>query len=135
MFSKKQRVVTTVTALTVGLGLTAGLAPAFADSQKMSIHSASSSSIQKQEQTLFTGYVISVDSKYIIVADTPTKEEAFSHQKDWWELVSQNKILKVPVSDGGNYTLGEKLNVYAVAWTASLPPMAVMPTIEKVVEV
>ncbi|MEC2486521.1 DUF3221 domain-containing protein, partial [Bacillus cereus] len=27
---------------------------------------------------------------------------------------------------------GEKLNVYAAAWTKSLPPIAVMPTIEKV---
>ncbi|MED3257127.1 DUF3221 domain-containing protein, partial [Bacillus thuringiensis] len=45
---------------------------------------------------------------------------------------SQNKILRVPVSDSENYTLGEKLNVYAAAWTKSLPPIAVMPTIEKV---
>ncbi|MED3062157.1 DUF3221 domain-containing protein, partial [Bacillus thuringiensis] len=30
------------------------------------------------------------------------------------------------------YTLVEKFNVYAAAWTKSLPPIAVMPTIEKV---
>lgn len=66
-----------------------------------------------------------------MVAVTSTKDEAFAYQNDWWDLVAQNKILRVPVSDRENYTLGEKLNVYAVGWTASLPPIAVMPTIEK----
>ncbi|HDR5354065.1 TPA: DUF3221 domain-containing protein [Bacillus thuringiensis] len=130
MFNKKQKLITTVTALTIGCGFTFGLTPAFADSTKMSaVHS-----IQNQEQEPFTGYVISVDKNYLVVAATSTKDEALAYQNDWWDLVSQNKILRVPVSGGENYTLGEKLNVYAVGWTASLPPIAVMPTIEKLAQ-
>ncbi|MCZ6943717.1 DUF3221 domain-containing protein [Bacillus mycoides] len=134
MFNKKQKVVTTVTALTLGCGFTFGLTPAFADSTKASANNTPVHSIQKQEQEPFTGYVISVDENYLVVADTSTKDEALAYQHDWWDLVSQNKILRVPVSGGENYTLGEKLNVYAVGWTASLPPIAVMPTIEKVAQ-
>ncbi|PFN13049.1 DUF3221 domain-containing protein [Bacillus cereus] len=132
MFTKKQKLVTTVTALTLGCGFTFGLTPVFADSNKTSVNNTPVQSIQNQEQEPFTGYVISVDNNYLVVAATSTKDEALAYQNDWWELVSQNKILRVPVSNGENYTLGEKLNVYAVGWTASLPPIAVMPTIEKV---
>ncbi|EOP97713.1 hypothetical protein IGM_00491 [Bacillus cereus HuB4-4] len=134
MFNKKQKLITTVTALTLGCGFTFGLTPAFADSTKMPENNTPVHSIQNQEQEPFTGYVISVDKNYLVVAATSTKDEALAHQHDWWDLVSQNKILRVPVSDGGNYTLGEKLNVYAVGWTASLPPIAVMPTIEKLAQ-
>ncbi len=31
--------------------------------------------------------------------DTSKKEEALSYQKNWWELASQNKILRVPISN------------------------------------
>ncbi|MGY1423379.1 DUF3221 domain-containing protein [Bacillus cereus] len=134
MFTKKQRLATTLTALTFGCGFTFGLTPAFADSNKASVSTTPIHSIQKQEQEPFTGYVISVDNNYLVVAATFTKDEALAYQNDWWELISQNKILRVPVSNGENYTLGEKLNVYAVGWTASLPPIAVMPTIEKVAQ-
>ncbi|WP_044796665.1 hypothetical protein [Bacillus cereus] len=134
MFNKKQKLITTVTALTLGCGFTFGLTPAFADSNKMSANNTPVHSIQNQEQEPFTGYVISVDKNYLVVAATSTKDEALAYQNDWWDLVSQNKILRVPVSGGGNYTLGEKLNVYAVGWTASLPPIAVMPTIEKLAQ-
>ncbi|TKI12519.1 DUF3221 domain-containing protein [Bacillus wiedmannii] len=132
MFNKKQIFVTTVTALTLGFGFTFGLTPAFADSNKTSLNNTPVYSIQNQVQEPFTGYVISVDNNYLVVAATSTKDEALAYQHDWWALVSQNKILRVPVSDDENYTLGEKLNVYAAAWTKSLPPIAVMPTIEKV---
>ena len=134
MFSKKQKLVTVVTALTLGCGFTFGLTPASADSNQRSTNNQSISSVQKQEQTPFIGYVISVDSNYVIVANTVTKDEALFYQNDWSELVTQNKILRVPISNNESYTLGEKLHVYAVAWTASLPPIAVMPTIEKIVE-
>ncbi|PFJ19682.1 DUF3221 domain-containing protein [Bacillus cereus] len=134
MFTKKQKLVTTVTALTLGCGFTFGLTPAFADSNKISANNTPVHSIQNQEQEPFTGYVISVDNNYLVVAATSTKDEALAYQNDWWELVSQNKILRVPVSNGDDYKLGEKLNVYAVGWTASLPPIAVMPTIEKVAQ-
>ncbi|ASL62779.1 DUF3221 domain-containing protein [Bacillus cereus] len=131
MFNKKQTFVTTVTALTLGCGFTFGFTPAFADSNKISLNDTSVHSIQNQEQEPFTGYVISVDNNYLVVAATSTKDEALAYQTDWWELVSQNKILRVPISNDENYKLGEKLNIYAAAWTKSLPPIAVMPTIEK----
>ncbi|MRA81768.1 DUF3221 domain-containing protein, partial [Bacillus thuringiensis] len=54
MFNKKQKVVTTVTALTLGCGFTFGLTPAFADSTKTSANNIPVHSIQKQEP--FTGY-------------------------------------------------------------------------------
>ncbi len=132
MFNKKQIFVTTVTALTLGCGFTFELTPAFAGSNKVSANNIPVHSIQNQEQEPFTGYVISVENNYLVVAATSTKDEALAYQHAWWDLVSQNKILRVPVSDGDNYTLGEKLNIYAAAWTKSLPPIAVMPTIEKV---
>ncbi|KAB5639320.1 DUF3221 domain-containing protein, partial [Bacillus thuringiensis] len=105
---------------------------AFANSNKISANNIPVHTIQNQEQEPFTGYVISVENNYLVVAATSTKDEALAYQHDWWDLVSQNKILRVPISDGENYTLGEKLNVFAAAWTKSLPPIAVMPTIEKV---
>ncbi|AJH66858.1 TPA: DUF3221 domain-containing protein [Bacillus cereus] len=134
MFTKKQKLVTTVTALTLECGFTFGLTPAFADSNKASVSTAPIYSIHKQEQDPFTGYVISVENNYLVVASTSTKDEALAYQNDWWELVNQNKILRVPISDGENYTIGEQLNVYAAAWTKSLPPIAVMPKIEKVLQ-
>ncbi|MEE6185130.1 DUF3221 domain-containing protein [Bacillus pretiosus] len=134
MFTKKQKLVTTVTALTLGCGFTFGSTPAFADSNKASVSIAPIYSIHKQEQDPFTGYVISVENNYLVVASTSTKDEALAYQNDWWELVNQNKILRVHISDGENYTIGEQLNVYAAAWTKSLPPIAVMPKIEKVIQ-
>ena len=133
MFNKKQKL---VTILTLGCGFTFGITPAFADSTKVSANNTHVHSIQNQEQEQepFTGYVISIENNYLVVAATPTKDEALTYQHDWWDLVSQNKILRVPVSDSENYKLGEKLNVYAVGWTASLPPIAVMPTIEKLTQ-
>ncbi|OTW90651.1 DUF3221 domain-containing protein (plasmid) [Bacillus thuringiensis serovar sumiyoshiensis] len=134
MFNKKQKLVTTVTALTLGCGFTFGLTPAFADSTKISANNTPVHSIQNQEQEPFTGYVISVDKNYLVIAATSTKYEALAYLNDWWDLVSQNKILRVPVLDGENYTLGEKLNVYAVGWMVSSSPIAVMPTIEKLAQ-
>ncbi|EOP79334.1 hypothetical protein IGM_06313 [Bacillus cereus HuB4-4] len=132
MFTKK--LVTVATTVAVGCGFTAGITPAFADSNEVSKNHTSIFTIQKYEQIPFTGYVVSMDSHYLVIADTSTKEEALSYQNDWWELVSQNKILRVPLSNEENYALGDKLNIHASAWTASLPPIAVMPTIEKVAE-
>ncbi|MCU5409191.1 DUF3221 domain-containing protein [Bacillus cereus] len=132
MFTKK--LVTVATTLALGCGFTFNMTPAFAESNEVSTNHTPTSTIQKQEQISFTGYVISMDRHYLVVADTSTKEEALSYQNDWWELVSQNKILRVPLSNGENYALGDKLHVHASAWTASLPPIAVMPTLEKVAE-
>ncbi|AFU17535.1 DUF3221 domain-containing protein [Bacillus toyonensis] len=131
MFSKKQKLVTVVTTLTLGCGLTFGLAPTSADS-------ISNPTPIKEEQVRiqipFTGYVISADENYLVVADTNTKEEALSYQNDWWELASQNKILRVPITNKDNYSVGEKLNIFSVGWTHSIPPIAVMPVIEKIIE-
>ncbi|MGE8055839.1 DUF3221 domain-containing protein [Bacillus mycoides] len=133
MFNKK-KVVTTVTALTLGCGFTFGLSPAFADSTKTAANNTPVHSIQNQEQEPFTGYVISVDKNYLVVASTSTKDEALAYQNDWWDLVSENKILRVPIYAGDHYLPGEKLNVFSVGWTFSIPPIAVMPTIEKVAD-
>lgn len=89
---------------------------------------------QVRIQKPFTGYVISADDNYLVVADTNTKEEALSYQNDWWELSSQNKILCVPITNKDNYSVGEKLNIFSVGWTHSIPPIAVMPVIEKIIE-
>ncbi|PFJ18481.1 DUF3221 domain-containing protein [Bacillus cereus] len=133
MFSKKKKLVTVVTTLALGCGFTFGLTPASADTT----NNTSLSPIKEEQvriQIPFTGYVISADNNYLVVADTATKEEALSYQNDWWELTSQNKILRVPISVDDNYVVGEKLNVFSVGWTFSLPPIAIMPTIEKIVE-
>lgn len=137
MLSKKhKKIVTVVTILTLGYGFTLGLTPASAASNTVPSNNKSISSIQSPEQISFSGYVISVDvdSDYIVVANTSTKEEALSYQDDWSELVFQNRILRVPVSSNEKYILGEKLKVISIGWTKSLPPIAVMPTIEKVEE-
>ncbi|EJR28488.1 MULTISPECIES: DUF3221 domain-containing protein [Bacillus cereus group] len=134
MFTKKQRLVASVTALTLGYGFTFGLSPVFADSNQNSVSSKPVHSVQIQEQDPFTGYIILVDNNYLVVAATSTRDEALAYQNDWWELVFQNKILRVPISNTEHYKLGEKLDVYAVGCTASLPPMAVMPTIEKLAD-
>lgn len=131
MFSKKQKLVTVVTTLTLGCGLAFGLAPTSADSI------SNPTPIKEEEvriQIPFTGYVISADDNYLVVADTNTKEEALSYQNNWWELASQNKILRVPITSKDNYSVGEKLNIFSVGWTHSIPPIAVMPVIEKIIE-
>ncbi|MCU5601492.1 MULTISPECIES: YobA family protein [Bacillus cereus group] len=131
MFSKKQKLVTVVTTLTLGCGLVFGLTPTSADS-------ISNPTPIKEEQVRiqipFTGYVISADDNYLVVADTNTKEETLSYQNNWWELASQNKILRVPITSKDNYSVGEKLNIFSVGWTHSIPPIAVMPVIEKIIE-
>ncbi|MEI4605828.1 DUF3221 domain-containing protein [Bacillus cereus] len=89
---------------------------------------------RKKNKYPFTGYVIPVDDNYLVIANTTTKEEALSYQNDWWELASQNRILRVSISSGDHYLPGEKLNIFSVGWTFSNPPIAVMPTIKTVIE-
>lgn len=133
MIKTKQKLVVLATTLALGCGLTVGSAPALAEANDFS-SLRNISSVEKEEQQPFTGYVISIDDIYMIVADTPTKEEALSYKDDWWELALQNKILKVPVLSDDAYVLGDKLNVYANAMTKSIPPIAITPTIEKISE-
>ncbi|PFA91053.1 DUF3221 domain-containing protein [Bacillus cereus] len=132
MFTKK--LITVATTVTLGCGLTVGMNTTYADSNEVSVNYTTHSTIKKQEQKPFIGYVISVDCNYLVVANTTTKEEALSYQNDWWKLASKNKILRVPINTGDYYLIGEKTNVFSIGWTFSIPPIAVMPTIEKVVD-
>lgn len=134
MFTTKQKLVTVATTLALGCGFTFGLTPASAASNEPSTEHISISSFEKQQQTLFTGYVVSVDSHYMTIANTPTMEEALLYQENWGDLVNQNKILLVPVLYNNSYTIGDKLDVYFKAMTMSLPPIAMSPIIEKVTE-
>lgn len=132
MFTKKQKLIIVATTLTLGCGFTFSSAPAFADVNDNSTKNTSVKKEQVQVQIPFTGYVIATDDNYLIIANTATKEEALSYQKDWWGLVSQNKILRVPISNSDNYLVGDKLNIFSAGWTFSIPPIAILSTIEKV---
>ncbi|MEB2281641.1 DUF3221 domain-containing protein [Lysinibacillus xylanilyticus] len=135
MFTAKQKLVTLATTLALGCGFSFfGLTPTSAASNELSTDSISSSSLEKQQQTHFTGYVVSVGDHYMTVVDTPTMGEALFYQENWWDLVNENKILLVPVFDDISYTNGDKLDVYFKAMTMSLPPIAMSPIIEKVTE-
>ncbi|WP_347402782.1 hypothetical protein [Bacillus sp. JAS24-2] len=57
--------------------------------------------------------------------------KAFLYQENWEYLVNQDKILIVPVPDNTSYALGNKLNIYFKVIAASLPPIAISPTIKK----
>ncbi|MCY7477809.1 DUF3221 domain-containing protein [Paenibacillus larvae] len=128
----RKKLVAVATTLTLALGLTAGLTPAFAHSDESSLKRTSLSSASKQEQFSFTGYIMTVGDKYMTVADTPTKEEAL--QGNWRDLVNQGKILIVLVPKNEVYIVGDKVNVYFQAMTKSLPPIAIKPTIEKILD-
>jgi len=134
MFTTKQKLVTVATTLALGCGFTFGLTPASAASNESSTDRASILSIEKQHQTLFTGYVVSIDDNYMTVINTPTLEEALLYQKNWQDLVNKDKVLIVPVPEDNPYTVEDKLNVTFTAMTMSLPPIAMSPIIEKVVE-
>ncbi|AEA19351.1 TPA: DUF3221 domain-containing protein [Bacillus thuringiensis] len=134
MFTVKQKLVTVATTLALGSGFTFGITPASAASNETSTNHISISSFEKQLQTHFTGYVVSVDSNYMTIVDTPTIEKALLYQENWWDLVNKNKILLVPTLDNNSYTIGDKLDVYFKAMTMSLPPIAMSPIVEKVIE-
>ncbi|PEO56319.1 DUF3221 domain-containing protein [Bacillus toyonensis] len=119
---KKQKLVTVVITLTLGCGLAFGLTPISADSIS---NPTPINEEQIRIQIPFTGYVISADDNYLVVADTNTKVEALSYQ---------NIILRVPITSKDNYSVGEKLNIFSVGWTHSIPPIAAMPVIEKIIE-
>ncbi|ETE90718.1 TPA: DUF3221 domain-containing protein [Bacillus thuringiensis] len=134
MFTVKQKLVTVATTLALGCGFTFGITPASAASNETTTDLISISSFEKQQQTHFTGYVVSVDSNYMTIVDAPTMEEAQMYQENWWDFVNKNKILLVPILDNNSYILGDKLDVYFKAMTMSLPPIAMSPIVEKVTE-
>ncbi|MFL1676872.1 DUF3221 domain-containing protein [Paenibacillus dendritiformis] len=131
MITKKKLVVAVLT-LSLGLGFTAGVTPTFAHADESASKRVSASSIDKLEPTTFTGYVISIGDTYMTIANAPTKEEAL--QGEWWELVNQGKILLVPSPENETYAVGDKLNVYYKAMTMSLPPIAILPVLEKITD-
>ncbi|MEC3224696.1 DUF3221 domain-containing protein [Bacillus thuringiensis] len=134
MITVKQKLVTLATTLVLGCGFTFGITPTSAASNENTTNLISNSSFEKQQQIHFTGYVVSVDSNYMTIVDTPTMEKAQMYQENWWNLVNENKILLVPVLDNNSYTIGDKLDVYFEAMTMSLPPIAMSPIVEKVTE-
>ncbi|MBY0134409.1 DUF3221 domain-containing protein [Bacillus cereus] len=127
MFTTKQKFVIVATTLALGSGFTFGLTPASAD--RISI-----SSVEKQHQTLFTGYVVSIDNNYMTVINSSTLEEALLYRKNWWGLVNKNKILIVPIPEDNPYTVEDKLNIKFTLMTMSLPPIAMSPIIKKITE-
>lgn len=132
MFTTKQKLVTVATTLALGCGFTFGLTPASAASNETSADCAITS-VKKQHQILFTGYVVSIDNNYMTVIDTPTLEKALLYEKNWQDLVNKDKVLIVPVPEDNSYTVKDRLNVKFASMTMSLPPIAISPTIEKVV--
>ncbi|AMR88583.1 MULTISPECIES: DUF3221 domain-containing protein [Bacillus cereus group] len=134
MIKVKQKLVTLATTLVLGCGFTFGITPASAASNENTTDLISTSSFEKLQQIHFTGYVVSVDSNYMTIVDTPTMEKAQMYQENWWNLVNEKKILLVPVLDNNSYTIGDKLDVYFEAMTMSLPPIAMSPIVEKVAE-
>ncbi|MDY0854361.1 DUF3221 domain-containing protein [Bacillus thuringiensis] len=132
MFITKQKLVTV--AVTLGCGFTFGLSPASAASNEAPAKRAFISPVEKLKQTLFTGYVVSINNNSMTVIDTPTLEEALLYKENWEDLVNKDKVLIVPVPIGNSYTVKDKLNVKYTISTMSLPPIALSPIIEKVAE-
>ncbi|WP_327194682.1 DUF3221 domain-containing protein, partial [Paenibacillus larvae] len=128
MITKKTLVVV-ATSLTLGLGFTAGVTPTFAQSDDSQ---SPISSIEKQDQIQFTGYITSIDDVYATVVNASTKEEAM--QGNWVDLVNQNKVLLVPVPQNEKLMVGDKVNVFYQVATMSIPPIASPITIEKISE-
>ncbi|WP_046655275.1 hypothetical protein [Paenibacillus larvae] len=128
----KKTLIAVATSLTLGLGLTAGLTPAFAHSDESSLKDTSISSASKQEQLPFTGYVISVGDVYMTIVDAPSIEEALNG--DWGDLLDQGKILIAPIPENKTYAVGDKVNVFYELAHRSNPPIAILPTIEKVLD-
>ncbi|MDJ1475475.1 DUF3221 domain-containing protein [Bacillus sp. LS15-K4] len=93
----KKTIITLVATLTLACGCTVALdAP-----------NQTHTTTQKTET--FTGYVISIDTVYILVADTPTKKEALSYSEVEAMKFIPNKLLKLPIEKNKNYQLGDKL--------------------------
>lgn len=90
MFTKK--LVTVATTVALGCGLTVGMTPAFAEFNGGPANHTTHFILQEQGQVPFTGYVISVDDHYLVVANTTTKEEALSYQNGWWKLLLKIKF-------------------------------------------
>lgn len=134
MFTSKQKFVAATTTLALGWGVTAGITPALAHSDVSPSNDTSIYCLVKEDRLPFTGYVISISHGHMLVADTPTREEALFYLGSWWVLAFQDKLLKVPISNPAPYMIGEKVKVFARAMTNSIPALAIVPKIERIQE-
>ncbi|HDR8182597.1 TPA: DUF3221 domain-containing protein [Bacillus thuringiensis] len=116
----KKIIIALVTTLTLACGCTVAL------------DSPNQTSTASLKTETFTGYVISIDTVYILVADTPTKKEALSYSEVEAMKFIPNKLLKLPIEKNRNYQLGDKLVISFGATTKSTPPIANDATIEKI---
>ncbi|ARF70109.1 DUF3221 domain-containing protein [Paenibacillus larvae subsp. pulvifaciens] len=126
----KKKLVAVATSLTLGLGFAAGATPTFAHPEKSSSDNMSISSVNKQEQQPFTGYVVAVGDVYMTIVDAPSLEEALNG--DWIDLLDQGKILLAPIIQNEKFVVGDKVNVFYQLEHHSNPPIAIAPTIEKI---
>jgi len=126
----KKKLVAVATSLTLGLGFAAGATPTFAHSNDTL--NPSVSSVEKQDQIKFTGYITSIGDMYATVVNASTKEEAL--QGNWVDLVNQNKVLLVPLPQNEKFVVGDKVKVFYQVATLSIPPIALPTTIEKISE-
>lgn len=90
----KKKIITLLTTLTLACGCTVAL------------DSPNQTSTASLKTETFTGYVISIDTVYILVADTPTKKEALSYSEVEAMKFIPNKLLKLPIEKNRNYQLG-----------------------------
>ncbi|MCP1162405.1 MULTISPECIES: DUF3221 domain-containing protein [Bacillus] len=116
----KKKIITLVTTLTLACGCTVALDPP---------NQANTTSLKTET---FTGYVIAIDTVYILVADTPTKKEALSYSEAEAIKFIPNKLLKLPIEKNKNYQLGDKLFISFGVTTKSTPSIATDATIEKI---
>ncbi|MCW1242377.1 MULTISPECIES: DUF3221 domain-containing protein [Bacillus] len=116
----KKTIITLITTLTLACGCTVALdAP----------NQTNTTSLKTET---FTEYVISIDTVYILVADTPTKKEALTYSEMEAMKFIPNKLLKIPIEKNRNYQFGDKLVISFSVTTKSTPPIANDATIEKI---
>ncbi|PFB63432.1 DUF3221 domain-containing protein [Bacillus cereus] len=116
----KKTIITLVTTLTLACGCT------------VAVDAPNQTNTASLKAETFTGYVISVDTVYILVADTPTKREALSYSEMEAIKFIPNKLLKIPIEKNRNYQLGDKLVISFGVTTKSTPPIANDAIIEKI---
>ncbi|MEC4693471.1 DUF3221 domain-containing protein [Bacillus anthracis] len=108
----KKTIITLITILTLACGCTVAL------------DAPTQTSTASLKTETFTGYVISIDTVYILVADTATQKEALSYSEMEAIKFIPNKLLKIPIEKNRNYQLGDKLVISFGVTTKSTPPIA-----------
>ncbi|WHT90822.1 DUF3221 domain-containing protein [Bacillus cereus] len=116
----KKTIITLITILTLACGCTVALDPP-----------TQTNTVSLKAEN-FTGYVISIDTVYILVADTATQKEALSYSEMEAIKFIPNKLLKIPIEKNRNYQLGDKLVISFGVTTKSTPPIAKDAIVEKI---